>query len=93
MAGGITTRLWDDPFEWTLPEKLYNEALIEDYLDEVEESRLRAFSYLRTDEDLARHTPAPTQLKTIEAILRNTLAIADAFAESAAGTDAVRSSN
>jgi hypothetical protein len=19
--GGITTRLWDDPFEWTLPEK------------------------------------------------------------------------
>jgi len=93
MAGGITTRLWDDPFEWTLPEKLYNEALIEDYLDEVEESRLRAFSYLRTDEDLARQTPAPTQLKTIEAILRNTLAIADAFAESAAGGDAVRSND
>ena len=93
MAGGITTRLWDDPFEWTLPEKLYNEALIEDYLDEVEESRLRAFSYLRTDEDLDRQTPAPTQLITIEAILRNTLAIADAFAESAAGGDAVRSND
>ena len=21
--GGITTKLWDDPFEWTLPEKLH----------------------------------------------------------------------
>ena len=93
MAGGITTRLWDDPFEWALPEKLRNKALIEDYLKEVEESRLRAFAFLCTDADLGRQTPAPTQLKTIEAILRNTLAIADAFAESAAGTDAVRSSN
>jgi len=93
MAGGITTRLWDDPFEWTLPETLSNKVLIEDYLKQVEESRLRAFSFLRTNADLDRQTPAPTQLKTIETILRNTLAIADAFAERAAGGDAVRSSH
>lgn len=84
MAGGITTRLWDDPFEWTLPEKLHNKALIGDYLKEVEESRLRAFAFLHSDADLSRQTPAPTQLKTIESILRDTLTIANTFAERAA---------
>src|SRR5437867_12577456 len=34
--GGITTRLWDDPFEWTLPEKLSDKESILTYLDEVE---------------------------------------------------------
>ena len=29
--GGITTRLWDDPFEWTLPEKLSTVSLITQY--------------------------------------------------------------
>jgi len=93
MAGGITTRLWDDPFEWTLREKLHNKALIEDYLREVEESRMRAFSFLRTDSDLKRLTPAPAQLKTIEAILRNTLAIAHTLAERAERGDAITSCN
>ena len=27
--GGITTKLWDDPFEWTLPEKLSTVDLIQ----------------------------------------------------------------
>src|SRR5438874_2331398 len=33
--GGIMTRLWDDPFEWTLPEKLSDRKRILFYLDEV----------------------------------------------------------
>ena len=33
--GGITTRLWDDPFEWTLPEKLSTPIAVLEYLDEV----------------------------------------------------------
>src|SRR5687767_462125 len=36
--GGITTRLWDDPFEWTLPEKLNGKDSILCYLDEVKET-------------------------------------------------------
>ena len=37
--GGITTRLWDDPFEWTLPEKLSSTDLLIGYLNEVEQTR------------------------------------------------------
>src|SRR5436305_1775099 len=40
---GITTRLWDDPFEWTLPEKLSTRGAVRQYLDEVEETRKRGF--------------------------------------------------
>src|SRR4051812_28400143 len=43
--GGITTRLWDDPFEWTLPEKLSSVRSVLDYLDEVEETRARGFRF------------------------------------------------
>src|SRR3954469_4912424 len=32
---GITRRLWDDPFEWTLPENLSNKPAIVGYIDEV----------------------------------------------------------
>lgn len=39
--GGITTRLWDDPYEWTLPEKLATSELIGQYLDDVDASRKR----------------------------------------------------
>src|SRR5712672_163326 len=34
--GGITTNLWDDPFEWTLPENLTTPDKVAGYLDEVE---------------------------------------------------------
>src|SRR5678815_3241034 len=45
-SGGITTRLWDDPFEWTLPEKLVTPELVLDYMDEVESTRTTAFSFI-----------------------------------------------
>ncbi|HEX8367553.1 MAG TPA: hypothetical protein VF604_03215 [Pyrinomonadaceae bacterium] len=77
--GGITTRLWDDPFEWTLPEELSTGELILNYLNEVEEARKRGFSLFRSDEDLRREMPAPEKLKTIFALLLETIARAENF--------------
>jgi len=37
--GGITSRLWDDPFEWTLPETLTGSKQVLEYLSEVKEAR------------------------------------------------------
>jgi len=77
--GGITTRLWDDPFEWTLPEELSTNDLILNYLDEVEETRKRGFGLFQSDEDLRREMPAPEKLKTIFALLLETIARAENF--------------
>lgn len=44
LCGGLTANLWDDPFEWTLPETLANPDQVVDYLDEVDLARQRAFS-------------------------------------------------
>jgi len=72
--GGITTKLWDDPFEWTLPEKLSTVEFINEYLDEVETTRQNGFSFFKTDADLARQIPAPDELKTLHEILLDTVA-------------------
>jgi hypothetical protein len=77
--GGIMIRLWDDPFEWTLPEKLSSVNLILEYLAEVEETRRRGLSLMTTDEDLQREMPAPEKLKTIFEILLDTIARAEHF--------------
>lgn len=77
--GGITTKLWDDPFEWTLPEALSTTGLILEYLNEVEETRRRGFEFFQSDDDLRREMPAPEKLKSISAILLETLARAENF--------------
>lgn len=77
--GGITTKLWDDPFEWTLPEALSTNDLILEYLSEVEETRRKGFEFFRSDEDLRREMPAPEKLKSIFTILLETLARAENF--------------
>lgn len=76
---GITRRLWDDPFEWTLPEALSTGALIAEYLAEVERTRVEGFKFFASDADLAREMPAPEQLKSIAAILLETVARAEHF--------------
>jgi hypothetical protein len=43
MCGGLTANLWDDPFEWTLPETLSNVDRVIEYLGEVDVARQRAF--------------------------------------------------
>jgi hypothetical protein len=59
-CGGITTNLWDDPFEWTLPETLSSAALIVDYLSEVDLSRQRAFKAIQDDSALSKYISAPS---------------------------------
>ena len=77
--GGITTKLWDDPFEWTLPEKLSTTKLIREYLDEVKATRRKGFSFFKTDADLTRQIPAPDELRTLHEILLSTVARAEHY--------------
>ena len=58
--GGITANLWDDPFEWTLPEHLSTPDKVADYLAEVEKTRKRAFSSFVDDACLLKHVALPT---------------------------------
>lgn len=78
-CNGITTKLWDDPFEWTLPETLSTNGKILEYLSEVEETRTRAFGLFVSDDDLQREIPAPEKLKTILALLLETLSRAEHY--------------
>ena len=77
--GGIMTRLWDDPFEWTLPEELSTAALIAEYLSEVERTRSKGMTLFSSDEDLQKEMPAPEKLQTIFEILLETIARAEHF--------------
>src|SRR5918998_4621868 len=58
--GGITANLWDDPFEWTLPETLPDAGRVVEYLSEVEETRRRGFSLITSDSDLAKEIAVPS---------------------------------
>ncbi len=58
--GGIASNLWDDPFEWTLPETLSNSDLILDYFLEVEATRVKTFSSFVSDETLFKLIALPS---------------------------------
>lgn len=77
--GGITAKLWDDPFEWTLPEALPTPAHVLGYLDEVAVVRANGFAFLGDDAELARSIPAPEKLKPLSAILIDSLLRAEHF--------------
>src|SRR3954468_8763578 len=71
--GGLTANLWDDPFEWTLPETLKTPARVAEYLNEVEATRQRGFAFLRSDEDLRKEIAAPSgEMITIFSLLLET---------------------
>jgi hypothetical protein len=57
--GGITANLWDDPFEWTLPEHLSTVERFNEYLEEVESMRRRGFASFAADSDLLKHVLVP----------------------------------
>ncbi len=78
-CGGITTRLWDDPFEWTLPEELSTVERVLGYVEEVEARRVQAFRFFTADDDLLKQIPAPETLRTIHDLLLGTLARAEHF--------------
>jgi len=72
--GGITANLWDDPFEWTLPEALSTPARVAEYLYEVEATRRRGFALLTTDADLSKEIALPSgEMQTLCALLLETL--------------------
>lgn len=77
--GGLTTRLWDDPFEWTLPEKLGGIEGIIEYLGEVEATRIRGFKLFANDDDLLRELPAPVRMMSLFELLTQTLSRSDHF--------------
>jgi hypothetical protein len=58
--GGLTANLWDDPFEWTLPETLSSAELINEYLSEVDAARQRAFKSIGSDRELTRYISGPS---------------------------------
>jgi len=60
MCGGLTANLWDDPFEWTLPETLSSAALIVEYLSEVDQMRQRAFTSITDDTALSKFISVPS---------------------------------
>ena|SRR5687767_6954357 len=78
-SGGIMVRLWDDPFEWTLPEKLSTVPLVIEYLDEVEATRRRAFTFIDSDDSLNKEIPAPESLRTIFELLLGSIALAEHY--------------
>ena len=83
--GGLTTNLWDDPHEWTLPETLSTSALIVEYLTEVDQARTRAFASLVDDSALQKYIAMPSgDQGTIQALLVNAIESAQMFEDLAA---------
>jgi len=72
--GGITANLWDDPFEWTLPENLSTAADVIDYLGDVEATRQRAFACFARDDDLLKEILTPgDKIRPLVDLLTETL--------------------
>ena len=59
MCGGLTANLWDDPFEWTLPETLSNADRVVEYLSEVDLARKSAFNSI-DDDALTKYISVPS---------------------------------
>ena len=84
--GGITANLWDDPFEWTLPETLSTPEKVADYLNEVAATRKRGFELFQSDEDLLKEIMAPAGVTRLQALLLDTLLRARHYLGSAKAT-------
>ena len=71
--GGLTANLWDDPFEWTLPETLNAPAKVLEYLNEVEVTRRHAFDSFENDDDLSKEIMTPAGRTQLLPFLLDTL--------------------
>ena len=71
MCGGLTANLWDDPFEWTLPETLSNADRVIEYLAEVDVARQRTFDSI-DDAALSKYIAVPSgeSLQLISVLLQ-----------------------
>jgi hypothetical protein len=78
--GGLTVNLWDDPFEWTLPETLSTPELIVEYLSEVDSVRQRFFSSIDSDDALSKYISVPSgEPTTLIELLLETLVRASEY--------------
>jgi len=73
VSGGITVNLWDDPFEWTLPETLRTKDKLIAYVDEVCVARARAFQLFGDDADLLKTVMAPSGPMQLMSLLLDAL--------------------
>ena len=78
-CGGLTSNLWDDPFEWTLPETLSNPDLVVDYLSDVDAARQRAFSSIQDDSALTKYISDPSGERLLISLLLETLVKASEY--------------
>lgn len=78
-CGGLTSNLWDDPFEWTLPETLSNPDRIVEYLSEVDVARQRAFDSIHDDSALTKYISDPSGERLLISLLLETLVRAADF--------------
>jgi hypothetical protein len=86
--------LWDDPFEWTLPETLATRERILEYLSEVEATRKRGFDLLKSDADLMKKIMSPSGETQLMPLLLETLGRAAQYLGRARATlDFIRSEN
>ena len=73
--GGLTANLWDDPFEWTLPETLSTPQSIVEHLSEVDSMRRRFFASIEGDGALSKFVAVPSgEPKPLVELLIETLA-------------------
>jgi len=72
-CGGLTSNLWDDPFEWTLPETLSNPDLVVEYLSEVDAARQRAFDSIQDDGALTKYISDPSGERLLISLLLETI--------------------
>ena len=80
VCGGLTANLWDDPFEWTLPETLSNADRIVEYLSEVDLARQRAFNAILDDSTLGKYISVPSgEPKRLISLLLETLVTASEY--------------
>ena len=86
MCGGLTANLWDDPFEWTLPETLSNSDLVVDYLSEVDRLRQLAFNSITDDCALTKYISAPAGERQLVKVLLETLVEASDYRGRAVAT-------
>jgi hypothetical protein len=77
--GGITANLWDDPFEWTLPECMKSQSSVSEYLDEATAARKRGFRCIGSDDDLTKQIAAPGKMKTLFSVILKASMDADNF--------------
>jgi hypothetical protein len=81
MCGGLTSNLWDDPYEWTLPETLSNADRVVEYLSEVDRARQRAFNTIGDDRALTKYISGPSgEPQLLVGLLLATLVKAAEFA-------------